>query len=624
MSEWSRGALMLLLAYALFQTLLWIVLPAAGPQPNPLSPTITPGTPQRGSPASICASVAFAEEGHTSRLSLYDTAPLIIGTGLSQRTPHNGEEVWRQLSLLRESLRDGWVHFAGDQSHKQSWYQWVSLLQKQGPEAAESVPPKEAAKRLASKDAAKAELKLGSTRLSFAYRPLLADLSKDWSGTVFKADSPPPQIVVYSAGIWDVINHTENPQAKIEALFKSIVSTMSEKLSLQMRVPTVLFLASPRLAESASATLSAETKAQVEAEMELMKTLQLAVQQAASEIARIEGDVVEAQASTSSQGIAGARAVHPRILFLETNALNQGHAPFVDTDVPLLLNPTNLAVSLASFTGCHLGQHPWAIRAFTPGQITLFLFWVAIVLFWAMGSLKNQFPSLVGASKGGRYHRVDVEVPSAEIELAEGGGHGGVNGSTANGNHAVASTHPAASSTGPSSPTPAAAGSLHPWTVLVNYIASPAFHTLSASLVQLGCILLVMFLCDGNHRWTYLIAGDKLYVRDTFLFVLLVLAGFAWRSIGPNGGPNPESLLNRDQTEEWKGVMQLLFVLYHFFAAKEMYNLIRIFIAAYVWLTGYNNFSFFVAKGDYSITRLTKMLFRLNFFVSLVCVAMNR
>ena len=43
----------------------------------------------------------------------------------------------------------------------------------------------------------------------------------------------------------------------------------------------------------------------------------------------------------------------------------------------------------------------------------------------------------------------------------------------------------------------------------------------------------------------------------------------------------------RDQTEEWKGWMQVMFVWYHYFAAKEWYNWIRIYIACYVWMTGF-------------------------------------
>jgi hypothetical protein len=44
--------------------------------------------------------------------------------------------------------------------------------------------------------------------------------------------------------------------------------------------------------------------------------------------------------------------------------------------------------------------------------------------------------------------------------------------------------------------------------------------------------------------------------------------------------------LQREQTEEWKGWMQIMFLLYHYFEASSTYNAIRIYIAAYVWMTG--------------------------------------
>jgi hypothetical protein len=44
--------------------------------------------------------------------------------------------------------------------------------------------------------------------------------------------------------------------------------------------------------------------------------------------------------------------------------------------------------------------------------------------------------------------------------------------------------------------------------------------------------------------------------------------------------------LQREQTEEWKGWMQIMFLLYHYFEASSTYNAIRVYIAAYVWMTG--------------------------------------
>lgn len=52
--------------------------------------------------------------------------------------------------------------------------------------------------------------------------------------------------------------------------------------------------------------------------------------------------------------------------------------------------------------------------------------------------------------------------------------------------------------------------------------------------------------------------------------------------------PSPENeVLNRHQTEEWKGWMQFIFLLYHYMHATEVYNVIRVLITCYVWLTGF-------------------------------------
>ncbi|KAH8053867.1 N-acetylneuraminate 7-O(or 9-O)-acetyltransferase [Aureococcus anophagefferens] len=78
-----------------------------------------------------------------------------------------------------------------------------------------------------------------------------------------------------------------------------------------------------------------------------------------------------------------------------------------------------------------------------------------------------------------------------------------------------------------------------------------------------------------------------------------------------------------EQTEEWKGWMQLMFLLYHYFAQGQLYNAIRIYIAGYVWMTGYGNFLYYRKSGDFSAVRMCQTIFRLNFFVVVVCVALR-
>ncbi|MBA0813405.1 hypothetical protein Gohar_027261 [Gossypium harknessii] len=52
--------------------------------------------------------------------------------------------------------------------------------------------------------------------------------------------------------------------------------------------------------------------------------------------------------------------------------------------------------------------------------------------------------------------------------------------------------------------------------------------------------------------------------------------------------------------------MQVLFLMYHYFAASEIYNAIRIFIAAYVWMTGFGNFSYYYVRKDFSLARFAQ------------------
>jgi N-acetylneuraminate 9-O-acetyltransferase len=67
----------------------------------------------------------------------------------------------------------------------------------------------------------------------------------------------------------------------------------------------------------------------------------------------------------------------------------------------------------------------------------------------------------------------------------------------------------------------------------------------------------------------------------------------------------------------------VLFLLYHYFEAREAYNLVRVLIAAYVWLTGYGNFHYYLRTADYTVGRFAQMLWRLNFLVVVLCALMR-
>ncbi|XP_009782914.1 protein REDUCED WALL ACETYLATION 4-like isoform X1 [Nicotiana sylvestris] len=146
------------------------------------------------------------------------------------------------------------------------------------------------------------------------------------------------------------------------------------------------------------------------------------------------------------------------------------------------------------------------------------------------------------------------------------------------------------------------------------------------AMSEFGGILFYYYICDRTNLFA---DSTKSYNRDLFIFlyVLLIIVS-AMTSLKKHNDKSAFSgkailYLNRHQTEEWKGWMQVLFLIYHYFAAIEIYNAIRVFIAAYVWMTGFGNFSYYYIRKDFSLARFAQMMWRLNFFVIFCCIVLN-
>nr|CAD1828587.1 unnamed protein product [Ananas comosus var. bracteatus] len=146
------------------------------------------------------------------------------------------------------------------------------------------------------------------------------------------------------------------------------------------------------------------------------------------------------------------------------------------------------------------------------------------------------------------------------------------------------------------------------------------------AISEFGGYLVYFYICD---RTNLLGESTKSYNRDLFLFLyflLIIVAAMTSFKIHQDKSPFSGKFiqyLNRHQTEEWKGWMQVLFLMYHYFNAKEIYNAIRVFIAAYVWMTGFGNFSYYYVRKDFSLGRFAQMMWRLNFFVAFCCIVLN-
>ncbi|KAI2503830.1 10 TM Acyl Transferase domain found in Cas1p [Fragilaria crotonensis] len=165
----------------------------------------------------------------------------------------------------------------------------------------------------------------------------------------------------------------------------------------------------------------------------------------------------------------------------------------------------------------------------------------------------------------------------------------------------------------------------------LDFTSFSSVYTLLHHLTIFGVILFYAYICEYHPPFPH---SNKSYDRDEFLFLctlLMVASAYTWKRNDPDEPLNPPrgqvvpsndktEILNRNQTEEWKGWMQFVFLLYHYYHAEETYNLVRILITCYVWMTGFGNFSFFYLTGDFGLVRVLQMLWRLNFLVVFLCM----
>ena len=86
------------------------------------------------------------------------------------------------------------------------------------------------------------------------------------------------------------------------------------------------------------------------------------------------------------------------------------------------------------------------------------------------------------------------------------------------------------------------------------------------------------------------------------------------------------TVLPREQTEEWKGWMQLLILLYHYFGMSQVlwvYKIVRLLVGSYLFLTGFGHATYLLKTNDFSLRRLGFVLVRLNLLSCLLAFSMG-
>ncbi|ELU01043.1 hypothetical protein CAPTEDRAFT_167181 [Capitella teleta] len=141
------------------------------------------------------------------------------------------------------------------------------------------------------------------------------------------------------------------------------------------------------------------------------------------------------------------------------------------------------------------------------------------------------------------------------------------------------------------------------------------------ALAKLGLIMTYFFLADRNN---YFMKTNKHY---SHLHFFLAFIYFVFLGLFFSEKSKQTKVLHRDQTDEWKGWMQIVILIYHYTGASQVlpiYMQVRVLVSTYLFTSGFGHFCFFWNKADYSIHRFCMVMFRMNFLVIVLCFVMNR
>lgn len=143
----------------------------------------------------------------------------------------------------------------------------------------------------------------------------------------------------------------------------------------------------------------------------------------------------------------------------------------------------------------------------------------------------------------------------------------------------------------------------------------------TSCLARYGLVMAYVYLCDR----TDLFPKRQKYYSSFYFFFSLFMAFVI--SLFLHANTKKPTILNLDQTKEWKGWMQLLILIYHYLGASKVvpiYMHLRLIVASYLFMTAYGQFCASWDKNKFGLARVCNVMFRMNLMVFFLCLVMDR